>query len=549
MARWLMAALLLAGNVWLAVAQETVTPLTPIPVSTTTGEKPQSKLWFHAGHWWAVLPSTAVSPTGTWLWRLEADHHWTNVLRLSSNTTTQADTKALGDVTHILLHSSSPQLVSIEYMPTLDTYRLWSGRPLATPISLPGSETATIDVDSLGRMWLSTESGTNALVRYSDPPYSSFSNAMIVAKNIADDDITVVTALPAPVPSTGVFWSNQNTQRFGFRRHLDTDPPDMWFPDEVPASQSALHVNHGMADDHMHVAVASDGTLFVSAKTSYDTSGFPVIVFLVRRPNGKWDNLYQVDTIGTRPIVLLNEDANLLRVIYTSSTAGGNILYRDSLVSAIGFGARHTLMTGTLNNATSTKMNWTDQLAVIASGKGVLITRPTIAPPPTTTTTLPPGLAATVDADVSVVAGDPTAYGKSVRLEVDDSPTKHAFVQFTVTGTTGQAITGAILRLHVPVEATAESDSKGRLHASSCGWGEATLTGTTQPQPAIGTLLDAPAGSVAQGQVVDFNVMGAITHGDGTYCVALDSTSTNGVHYTAREAGAGGPAVLLSVSP
>src|SRR5713101_8483643 len=183
MARRLLTVLLLAGSVRLAVAQETITPLAPIPVSTTTGEKPQSKLWFHAGHWWAVLPSTAVNPTGTWLWRLEADHHWANVLRLSSNTTSKADTEALGDVTHILLHSSSPQLVSIEYMPTLNTYRLWSVRPMATPISLPGSETATIDVDSLGRMWLSTESGSNVLIRYSDPPYSRFSNAMVVANN------------------------------------------------------------------------------------------------------------------------------------------------------------------------------------------------------------------------------------------------------------------------------------------------------------------------------------------------------------------------------
>src|SRR5713101_7009820 len=117
MARRLLTVLLLAGSVRLAVAQETITPLAPIPVSTTTGEKPQSKLWFHAGRWWAVLPSKSVKPTGTWLWRLEADRGWTNVLRLSSNTKTKADTKAVGDVTHVLLHGSSPQLVSIEYAP------------------------------------------------------------------------------------------------------------------------------------------------------------------------------------------------------------------------------------------------------------------------------------------------------------------------------------------------------------------------------------------------------------------------------------------------
>src|SRR5262249_36244746 len=158
-----------------------------------------------------------------------------------------------------------------------------------------------------------------------------------------------------------------------------------------------------------------------------------------------------VDTLGTRPIVLLNEPANLLRVIYTSSTAGGNILYRDSLISTIGFGARKTLMTGTLNNATTTKMSWTDQLAVMAYGRSGPFTRPTPPPstttttttappstttttttaPPsttTTTTTLPPGLRATVDADVSVVVGDATTSGKTVVLDVDNSPVAHTFI-------------------------------------------------------------------------------------------------------------------------
>src|SRR5262249_2511533 len=93
-----------------ANAQEIVTTLAPIKVSRTTGEKPQSKLWLHAGRWWAVLPSTSVTPAGTWLWRLEADKHWTAVLRLSSSTSTKADAKALGDVTHVLLHGKSPEL-------------------------------------------------------------------------------------------------------------------------------------------------------------------------------------------------------------------------------------------------------------------------------------------------------------------------------------------------------------------------------------------------------------------------------------------------------
>jgi hypothetical protein len=118
-----------------------------------------------------------------------------------------------------------------------------------------------------------------------------------------------------------------------------------------------------------------------------------------------------------------------------------------------------------------------------------------------------------------------------------------------LSSSTGHVISSAILRLRALTQTDAQSDSKGRVHVSTCGWNEATLTGTTQPQPPIGTLLDAPAGSVAQGQVVDFHVTGAITHGDGTYCLAVDTNSSNAVRYTAREAGAGGPAIRLTASP
>ena len=69
----------------------TCTDLTALPVSANTGEKPQSKVWQYGGAWWAVLPTSAVSPgPGTWLWRLDGTS-WTSVLKLSDNTDTHAD--------------------------------------------------------------------------------------------------------------------------------------------------------------------------------------------------------------------------------------------------------------------------------------------------------------------------------------------------------------------------------------------------------------------------------------------------------------------------
>jgi Concanavalin A-like lectin/glucanases superfamily/Bacterial Ig domain/Cadherin-like domain/Putative Ig domain/Calcineurin-like phosphoesterase len=335
-----------------------------IPVSASTGEKPQSKVWQHGGSWWAVMPSTTVAPSGTWVWRLEPDDTWTNVFQLSSSTSAQADVKVVGDVAHVLLHGSSPQLRSIEYISGSNTYQAWSTRPTATSISLPGSEIATIDIDSTGRMWLSTETSTDINVYYSDAPYSSFSGPVQLATGINGDDISVVTALDGKI---GVLWSNQNTERFGFKTHTDGDPATTWSADELPASGSALNVGLGMADDHLNVALASDGTLYAAVKTSYDTSGYPKIALLVRRPNGTWDPVYEVDQSGTRAIVLLNEVDHTVRVVYTSSEGYNDIVVRTSPTSAINFGPRVNVMTGGLNDVTSTKENWTDEVLVMAS--------------------------------------------------------------------------------------------------------------------------------------------------------------------------------------
>ena len=119
-----------------------------------------------------------------------------------------------------------------------------------------------------------------------------------------------------------------------------------------------------------------------------------------------------------------------------------------------------------------------------------------------------------------------------------------------MSGTAGRPLTRAVLRLQVATTSSADSDAKGRAHRAACGWTESTLTGTTQPQPAIdAAVLDAPAGAAVPGAVVDFDVTGAVTGGDGTYCVTLDTGSSNAVQYDSREAATGRPTVVVTVAP
>ncbi|AKD05774.1 T9SS type A sorting domain-containing protein [Pontibacter korlensis] len=341
-----------------------VTELVPLPVAKNTGEKPQSKVWTHACKTWTVL----ADAEGTHLWRLD-DTKWTRVLTLSS-ITYNADCKVVGNVAHVLLYRGKDliYLTSLEHVPAQNTYRFWSKRPEPSSLRLDrGAETATIDIDSKGRMWLASDATSSVEVRWSDSPYTTWSDPITLATEVTEDDIAAVVAMPGKV---GVMWSNLNKQRFGFRTHTDGADPTAWSEDEVPASQSALNVGLGMADDHLNLAIADDGTLYCAVKTEYNKEGYPRIALLVRRPSGTWDDLYEVSQSGTRPIVILNEEIGKLKVIYTNSQEhGGNIVYKESAAPSIAFGPVRTLIDGSYNNVTSSKANYKSDAVVLASNE------------------------------------------------------------------------------------------------------------------------------------------------------------------------------------
>ena len=210
------------------------------------------------------------------------------------------------------------------------------------------------------------------VVYYSDSPYTTFQGPVEIASGVlSGDDISVVTAMPGN--KIGVLWSNQNTKRFGFRVHNDGDAPTIWSADELPASQSAIdNVGTGMADDHLNVKVATDGTLYAAVKTGYDTAGYPKMALLVRRPNGTWDNLYGIDEAGTRANIELDEARGVLTFVYTQSEGFNPIVYRQSNLNPISFGTKKTLRTESFNDVSSTKQNYNGELVIIyASGSYV----------------------------------------------------------------------------------------------------------------------------------------------------------------------------------
>ena len=124
-----------------------------------------------------------------------------------------------------------------------------------------------------------------------------------------------------------------------------------------------------MADDHISLAVTSDGVLFAAVKTSFDTQGYPKLGLFRRHPDGTWDPLYLVAKVGTRPIVVINEVESFMTFLYSSHELGGDIVYKESSLTTIQFGDRKQLLASSfLTNVSSTGASFVDDLVIIASG-------------------------------------------------------------------------------------------------------------------------------------------------------------------------------------
>src|SRR5690606_35263208 len=112
--------------------------------------------------------------------------------------------------------------------------KLWSRRTSTVGLTMDqGAEKATIDIDGTGRMWLASAGVSTINVRWSDSPYTNWSPQITLATGVDDDDICAVITMPGKI---GLLWSNQTTNRFGFRTHQDGADPGNWSKDEVPAS-------------------------------------------------------------------------------------------------------------------------------------------------------------------------------------------------------------------------------------------------------------------------------------------------------------------------
>lgn len=335
-------------------------PIEPIPTSTITSSKPQSKVWKYKEDFYSVFPNSS----GTYMWKL-VGQQWIQHLQLSKKTNSKADCYTVSDTVFILLYQGQYSEFTAVKMEEHQYQFLNPTDSISQIVFDASAETATIAFDTNATLWLTYEAENRIEVRSSESPYTNWSNPVTISDGVANDDISGIVTMSS---SIGVLWSNQNTERFGFKIHDDGDPISDWSSDEMPASQSALDLGKGMADDHINLKYTADGELYAAIKTSYDTFSISKIGLLVRRSSGTWDNLHHVSYAGTRPIVTIDNSNNLIRVYYTSKESGGEIVFKESPLKEINFGEEHVFLDGgKYNNAASTKFPYDCENLIIAS--------------------------------------------------------------------------------------------------------------------------------------------------------------------------------------
>ena len=341
-----LAALLFAVSCALATAAGAAGFSTGIVTNneSATGEKPQSKLWFHDGSYWAVVRG----PDGIAIYEKVLDT-WQRGVFLDAVLTTEghADVKWNGTDLFVLVYASSPSLFKYSYDATLRIWILTSGFPVMLPRP-SGAETMVLEQDSTGRLWATAEGFSAINVYYStSADHRAWSpSAVVLRTGVNIDDISTVVAFGGD--RIGVLWSDQSRDEFGFRVHRDVDDPAIWSDVEV------VDAGLGFADDHLHMQADAQGRVFAITKDDFDR-----MQMHRRDPFGAWTT--QRDILagtGTRGILQICEPEHRIYALFTRWDITPNpIEYRTADLDTLQFGGNSTFMNTTygLNNVTGTK--------------------------------------------------------------------------------------------------------------------------------------------------------------------------------------------------
>jgi PKD repeat protein len=409
-----------------------------------TADKPQSKLWFNDGSWWADMFHTASKTfhifrldrtTETWVDTgtvldnrpgTRADMLWSGGHLYAASTVAATSSTAS-------ISGKPARLYRYSYNPTTQTYSLDSGFPVA--INNVSSESLTLDRDSRGVLWATWTQGQQVYVNSSVGSDSTWGTPFTLpakgATGLNPDDISALAAFGNN--RIGLLWSNRATSTFYFATHRDSDTDRTAWTSQVAVSSP------GISDDHMNLKQLEGdnlGHLYAAVKTSYDDVSsdrtLPQIQLLALNPNsGNW-NTHVFSTLAdchTRPMVLIDSTHRTLHMFATAPDSGcaysgvaGTIFEKTSPLNNISFApGRGTPVirdaaSPNLNNVTGTKQNVTSARGLVVLASNDVTARYWHAD-------LPLGTSAPPVAPVAAFTATPTSGTAPVAVDFTDTST------------------------------------------------------------------------------------------------------------------------------
>jgi hypothetical protein len=352
--------------------------------TSPTEDKPQSKLWFNDGIWWALMRTNTNGADGNpdvTIHRLQADHTWLNTgTVVDGRAASTGDALWTGSKLYVASRVTSGNInaARLSYNATTDKYTMESGFPKS--VTSGSIESVTITQDSLGRLWVTftkphpTDSTLDQVwVAHSTTSDTTWTAPFLVPVSdnvIKADDISSMVAFSGKV---GVMWSDQQTKVMRFAVHPDSAADNTGWTMETALSGTRS------ADDHINLkSLLPDpsGRIYAAIKTSRgdatsDLPTDPSIRVLSRSSTGTWtaSTAATVSEGLTRPQLALDATFNRLYVVMSTESGGRVYVRRSPLGATMSFTPRATLLSfsgALINNATTAK-------APITSATGLVV--------------------------------------------------------------------------------------------------------------------------------------------------------------------------------
>jgi len=434
-----MATALLSAGLIAIVATGTVLASTPVTVGfrdhsygggafRPNSDKPQSKLWYTDGSWFAGMFLFQSSPprSENRIYRLnEATNSWALTSTIvDTRDTSHADyywdeadqTLWVASVTPpnrtspLTTAADGIRIYKYTYNATTNAYTAAAGFPVTVqgtttvaPSFAGGAWTVTINREAAsGRLWIAWPHLQTVMYSYSDNDGATWTDPAQVPVQAGnpiqgigdlynDDSASLITF----GTKVGIMWSDQDNtpaasdNGYYFAVIDDGADPTVsgnWSLEKLPT----LTTPGETADNHINLKTTSDGSVYMVGKTGKDTANCAtnkssvLVEMFDRTPGGTW-TAHLVGTVGdcnTRAQLAISEQLDTAYIFLTSPNGGGTVYRKSAPLSgseAFKFRgtADDTIQRGTpfIQSATETLIDDASTTKqVVTSASGIVVT-------------------------------------------------------------------------------------------------------------------------------------------------------------------------------